>query len=114
MSFSQLAGIADRYPARRVLVCCDLLCAAAAAAMVLPGTHVGVLLALRCAIAAIAPVFAGTRAATLSDILGEGDLFVLGRSLLRIVGQSALIAGFGVGGVLLTVLSPRAALASPR
>ncbi|MEV6108423.1 MFS transporter [Streptomyces sp. NPDC051940] len=110
LSGTLLAGIADRYPARRVLVTCDLLCATAAAAMVLPGTGVGVLLALRCAIAAIAPVFAGTRAATLSDILGEGDLFVLGRSLLRIVSQSVLIAGYGVGGVLLALFSPRQAL----
>ncbi|MFE9458146.1 MFS transporter [Streptomyces californicus] len=105
------AGVADRYPARRVLVVCDLLCAACVAVMLVPATPVAGLLALRCLVAAIAPVFTGTRMAALTDILGEGDLYVLGRSLLRIVSQSAMLIGFGAGGVLLTVLSPRGAIA---
>lgn len=41
-----LSAVADRCPARRVLVVCDLLCALAAAGMVLPGTPVAVLLVL--------------------------------------------------------------------
>ncbi|MFD8937844.1 MFS transporter [Streptomyces sp. NPDC059578] len=105
-----LAGIADRYPARRVLVVCDLVCAGCAALMALPLTPVAGLLALRCAIALVAPVFNGTRMATLADVLGSGDRFVLGRSLLRIVSQSAVLVGFGLGGLLLTVVSPRGAL----
>lgn len=105
-----LAGVADRYPARRVLVTCDLVCAGCVAVMVLPGTPVGGLLALRCLVAAVSPVFTGTRMAALTDILGEGDLYVLGRSLLRIVSQSALLTGFGVGGVLLAALSARGAI----
>ncbi|GGU99993.1 MFS transporter [Streptomyces spectabilis] len=104
------AGIADRHPPRRVLVGCDLLCAGCAALMALPATPVAALLALRCAIAAVAPVFNGTRMATLTDILGDGDVFVLGRSLLRMVSQSAVLVGFGLGGVLLTFVSPRGAL----
>ncbi|MBM7441393.1 MFS family permease [Streptomyces sp. HB132] len=104
------AGVADRYPARRVLVTCDLICAGCVAVMVLPATPVAMLLALRCVVAAVAPVFTGTRTAALTDILGEGDLYVLGRSLLRLVSQSALFVGFGAGGVLLTVLSPRGAI----
>ncbi|MDG4863090.1 MFS transporter [Streptomyces sp. T-3] len=104
------ASVADRYPARRVLVVCDLVCAACVAVMVLPGTPVGGLLALRCVVASISPVFTGTRMAALTDILGEGDLFVLGRSLLRIVSQSAVLAGFGAGGLLLAAVSPRGAI----
>ncbi|NEE23715.1 MFS transporter, partial [Streptomyces sp. SID7499] len=91
-------------------VVCDLLCAACVAVMLVPATPVAGLLALRCLVAAIAPVFTGTRMAALTDILGEGDLYVLGRSLLRIVSQSAMLIGFGAGGVLLTVLSPRGAI----
>ncbi|MFD5900333.1 MFS transporter [Streptomyces microflavus] len=105
------AGVADRYPARRVLVLCDLVCAACVAVMLLPATPVAGLLALRCLVAAVAPVFTGTRMAALTDILGDGDLYVLGRSLLRIVSQSAMLIGFGVGGALLTALSPRGAIA---
>ncbi|MEU8785113.1 MFS transporter [Streptomyces sp. NPDC048637] len=106
-----LSAVADRYPARRVLVGCDVLCALAAVGMVTPGTPVGVLLVLRCVIAAVAPVFAGTRAATLGEILGAGELFVLGRSVIRIVNQSAQLAGFAAGGLLLVVVSPAAVLA---
>ncbi|MDX3314965.1 MFS transporter [Streptomyces sp. NPDC054884] len=105
-----LAGVADRFPARRVLVGCDLVCAACVLPMTAPGAHLAVLLALRCCLAVVSPIFAGTRMATLADILGDGDLFVLGRSLLRITAQSALLVGFGLGGVLLTVASPRQAL----
>ncbi|MEU6669890.1 MFS transporter [Streptomyces sp. NPDC046727] len=105
-----LAPVADRFPARRVLVTCDLVCAAGAAAMAAPGTGIGALLALRCCLAVVSPVFAGTRMATLADVLGDGDLFVLGRSLLRIVAQSALLVGYGLGGLLLTAVSPRHAL----
>ncbi|MGP3636314.1 MFS transporter [Streptomyces sp. 24-1644] len=104
------AGVADRYPARRVLVTCDLICAACVTVMILPGTPVAGLLVLRCLVAAVSPVFTGTRMAALTDILGEGDLYVLGRSLLRIVSQSALLIGFGVGGVLLAALTPRGAI----
>ncbi|MER6128628.1 MFS transporter, partial [Streptomyces sp. NPDC001795] len=105
-----LAGVADRFPARRVLVLCDLVCAGCVAVMVLPGVPVVVLLAMRCALAVVSPVFQGTRTATLADVLGDGEPFVLGRSLLRIVSQSALLAGFGLGGVLLTAVTPRDAL----
>ncbi|MFF0744008.1 MFS transporter [Streptomyces sp. NPDC004111] len=105
-----LSGVADRYPARRVLVVCDLFCALCVAGMVWPGTPVAGLLALRCLVAAVAPVFAGTRTATLGDILGEGELYLLGRSLLRIVSQSATLAGFGAGGVLLGFVAPRGAI----
>ncbi|MEU6280369.1 MFS transporter [Streptomyces sp. NPDC047028] len=105
-----LASVADRLPARRVLVTCDLVCAACVALMVAPGAGIGLLLALRCCLAVVSPVFSGTRMATLADVLGDGDLFVLGRSLLRIVAQSALLVGYGLGGLLLTVVTPRHAL----
>lgn len=105
-----LSSVADRFPARRVLVGCDLLCASATAGMVAPGTPVAVLLVLRCVVAAIAPVFSGTRAATLGDILGEGDLFVLGRSVIRLVAQSAQLVGFAVGGLLMAAVAPRSVL----
>ncbi|WP_424528197.1 MFS transporter [Sphaerisporangium viridialbum] len=106
-----LSSLADRFPARRVLVVCDLVSAACAAGMLLPGMPVALLLVLRCVIAAVAPVFTGTRASTLGDILGGGDLFVLGRSVIRIVAQSAQLAGFAMGGLLLAVASPRTVLA---
>ncbi|MFE6777197.1 MFS transporter [Streptomyces sp. NPDC057702] len=105
-----LSSVADRFSARTVLVACDLACAACAAGMVVPGAPIALLLLLRATSATIAPVFGGTRAATLGDILGTGDLFVLGRSLLRMVAQCSQLVGFGIGGLLLTVVAPRAVL----
>jgi MFS family permease len=53
-----LSGIADRYPARRVLVGCDVLSCACVAAMAIPGTPIAVLFALRVAMSLIAPASA--------------------------------------------------------
>ncbi|WP_344443565.1 MFS transporter [Kitasatospora nipponensis] len=105
-----LAAVADRYPARRVLVLCNLLCAGCAAGTVLPAVPVLALLVLRCLSATVAPVLTGTRAATLGDVLGEGDRFVLGRSVLRLVSQGAQLTGFAAGGLLLAAVPPRAVL----
>ncbi|MCP9206468.1 MFS transporter [Streptomyces sp. NEAU-Y11] len=105
-----LSSVADRLPPRRVLVVCDLVNAGCVAAMVIPGMPVAALLVLRCVTATVSPVFSGTRSATLGDILGEGDTFVLGRSVIRITAQSAQLAGFAVGGLLLAAVSPRAVL----
>lgn len=104
-----LAGIADHAPARRVLVACDLLSAACVAVMTVPGMPIAGLFALRVVVSMIAPLFTGTRSASLSDIL-EGDRFILGRSLIRIVSQTAQIVGFGGAGLILAWLSPRASL----
>jgi MFS family permease len=107
-----LAGAAvDRLPARRVLVACDLASAALIAAMTVPGIPVAGLLVLLFANGLIAPVYQGVRSALLPDVLPPGPGYVLGRALMRMVAQSAQIAGYGVGGALLAILSPRGALA---
>jgi predicted MFS family arabinose efflux permease len=101
-----LSSVADRFPVRRTLICCDLASAVLVALMALPGLPIPLLLALLLPLVAIAPVFQGARAASLPDVLG-GQGFALGRSLLRMVAQTSQIWGFALGGVLLTVLSPR-------
>lgn len=103
-----LSGIADRL-ACEVLVACDVLSAVCVAGMVIPGTPIVALLVLRTVASMISPLFTGTRSASLADVL-EGDRFILGRSLIRIVAQTSQIVGFGVGGLVLVWLSPRAAL----
>jgi MFS family permease len=106
-----LGAAADRLPARRVLVVCDLLGAALVAAMVIPGMPVAALLGLLFTNGLLAPVYGGVRAAVLPDVLPPGPGYILGRSMMRMVAQSAQIAGYGAGGLLLTVVSPRGALA---
>jgi predicted MFS family arabinose efflux permease len=104
-----LSGLADRHPPRRLLVTCDLLSAACMATMAAPRTPLAALFVLRCVTASISPLFTGTRAASLADIL-PADLYILGRSLVRIVSQTAQVIGYGLGGLALVWLPPRAAL----
>jgi predicted MFS family arabinose efflux permease len=106
-----LGAAPDRWPARRVLVCCDLLSAVIVAAMVLPGMPVAALLGLLFANGLISPVYQGVRSSVLPQVLSPGPDYVLARSMLRIVAQSAQIAGYGAGGLLLAFLAPRGALA---
>jgi len=105
-----LGAAADRLPARRVLVCCDLASAALVGCMVIPGVPLPGLLALLFAIGLIAPVYQGVRSAVLPEVLPPGPHYVLGRALMRMVAQSAQVVGYGVGGLLLAALSPRGAL----
>ncbi|MFI7031951.1 MFS transporter [Microbispora rosea] len=104
-----LSGVADRYPARRVLAACDLLSACCVASMTVPVTPLAMLFVLRFAVSMMSPLFTGTRAASLADILPD-DLYVLGRSLVRMASQGSQIVGYGLGGLALVWLSPRTAL----
>ena len=107
-----LSAAVDRLPARRALVACDLASAAVVAIMVVPGVPVAGLLVLLFANGLISPVYQGVRAAVLPEILPPGSPYVLGRALMRMVSQGAQIVGYGVGGLLLAILSPRGALAA--
>jgi MFS family permease len=106
-----LSSIADRFPARRVLVCCDLISAACVAAMLIPGTPVPVLLGLVLVTGTVSPVFQGTRAASLARLLPP-EAFPLGRSLLRTVSQVTVVTGFGLGSVLVAAVGPTWLLAA--
>jgi predicted MFS family arabinose efflux permease len=105
-----LGAAADRLPARGALVTGDLLSAVLVGAMVIPGMPVAALLGLVFANGLLAPVYQGVRAAVLPDVLPPGPVYILGRSMMRMVAQSAQIVGFGAGGLLLAVASPRGAL----
>jgi hypothetical protein len=105
-----LGAAADRLPARRALVACDLASAGLVGCMVIPGMPLAALLGLLFATGLISPVYQGVRSAVLPDVLPPGPPYILGRSLMRMVAQSAQIAGYGAGGLLLAVMSPRGAL----
>ena len=107
-----LSAAADRLPARRMLVGCDLASAVLVACMMVPAMPVPGLLALLFAAGLIAPVYQGVRSAVLPEILPPGPGYVLGRAMMRMVAQSAQIVGYGAGGLLLAILSPRGALAA--
>jgi hypothetical protein len=78
--------------------------------MVIPGMPLVAMLGLLFVTGLIAPVYQGVRSAVLPDVLPPGPPYILGRSIMRLVAQSAQIAGYGAGGLLLAVMSPRGAL----
>ncbi|MFI6678799.1 MFS transporter [Kribbella sp. NPDC050470] len=100
-----LSSIADRFPARRVLVCCDLLSALCIGAMLIPGLPVGTLLGLLLLTGIIAPIFAGARATSLAHLL-PADLFPIGRSLLRAISQVTVLTGFSLGAIAVAAIGP--------
>lgn len=106
-----LSGLVDRFPPRRLLVGCDLLCALLVAVMTVEGTPTAVLLVLAAGTGLVTPLFGGARSATLADIL-QGELWVRARSMMRVLSQSALLLGFAVGGLALAAVGPRALLAA--
>jgi hypothetical protein len=107
-----LGAAADRLPPRRVLVTCDLASAALVGCMVIPAMPLPALLALLFATGLLSPVYQGVRSAVMPDVLPPGPGYILGRSLMRMVAQAAQVVGYGAGGLLLAVFSPRGALAA--
>src|SRR5258708_795459 len=107
-----LGAAADRLPARRVLVGCDVASAVLVGCMLVPGMPVPGLLALLFAAGLISPVYQGVRSAVLPEVLPPGPQYVLGRALMRMVAQSAVIGGDGAGGLLLAIVSGRGVLAA--
>ena len=106
-----LAGAAaDRLPARRALVACDLASAALVGGHDDPRDPGG-----RDARPAVRqrpdrPRLPGAPLRTAAGRAAPWPRLLLGRALMRMVAQSAQIAGYGVGGALLAILSPRGAL----
>jgi hypothetical protein len=106
-----LSSVADRFPARRVLVACDLTSAACIAAMLVPGVPVLGLLGLLLVTGLVAPLFQGARSSSLAYLL-PADLFPVGRSLLRSIAQTVVLVGFAAGSVTVAAVGPRWLLAA--
>lgn len=104
-----LSGLVDRVPPRRLMILCDLLSAAIVALMAVSAVPIPVLLALLFCLGLISPVAAGVRN-TLAVIVLPAEAYIAGRSLFRIVAQSAQVVGNATGGLLIALTSPRGAL----
>lgn len=105
-----LAGLADRYPRRRVLVVADVLRAALLALMAAPDVPLPMLFTLLVAAELIAAPANAAHGAVLADIL-TGDRLVVGQGARSIVDQLSQIGGYAVGGVLTALLTAHGVLA---
>jgi len=105
-----LSGHVDRFPSRRLLVSCDLACAALVSLMLVPDAPIAMLLVLASCVGLVTPVFGGARAAMLADVL-DTETFVAARSMMRLLSQCTILLGFAIGGLLLAVVGSRTLLA---
>lgn len=105
-----LAGLADRFPRRAVMVVCDLARAALLAVMAVPAVPLVVLPVLVVVAQLAEAPFAAAQGATLPLIL-PGQRLERGQRVLLITHQTGLLIGFGVGGVVVAWLGVHAALA---
>ncbi|MET8868205.1 MFS transporter [Nonomuraea sp. NPDC004580] len=105
-----LLSLADRLPARALMIAGELLRAVTCLLLAYAGLPVWAMLALVVGSGLLSPVFFAARAAMLPEVL-PGDAFVLGRSLLNVASASAQVVGLAAGGTFLAVAGPSGALA---
>lgn len=106
-----LGALADRLPARRVLVACDLARAALIGLMALGDPPVLVLLGLVLLTELAAAPFQAARSALLPEVLTEAE-YPVGVGLVAGVNQGCQVLGYAVGGLAVAVLGTRGALAA--
>lgn len=105
-----LAGLADRFPRREVMVVCDVARAVLVATMALPGLPIWLLCVLLVAVVLLGSPHTAAQGALLPEML-EGEDYERGLAVRQITGQLAQLAGFAGGGVLVATVSPGLALA---
>lgn len=105
-----LAGLADRFARRRVMIVCDVLRAVLVGIMALPWTPFPVLCVLVFFVVLLSAPFSAARAALLPEVL-EGDRYVAGSALQNMTNQAVQMLGFAAGGALIAALGPYRALA---
>lgn len=106
-----LAGLADRWPRRDLMIACDITRAVLVAVMAVPAVPVVGLVGLLFVVTLVGAPFSAARAATYPDIL-TGDTYVLGTAITFTTAQAAQVAGFGVGGVVVGIFGIHLSLAA--
>jgi MFS family permease len=99
----------DRLPPRATLTGVALAFAAGTAVLALPGLPVAAVFAVVLVQGLVASLGGGVRWGLLTEILSK-ERYLLGRSLFNMMSGLAQIGGYAAGGVLVAVLTPRAAL----
>jgi predicted MFS family arabinose efflux permease len=114
-SFGQVIGAAtllsasDRLPPRAAMTAVAVAFGVGTAILAVPGLPLWAFFTVIGVMGVVASVGGGVRYGMLSEIL-PADGYLLGRSVLNISVGTSQICGFAVGGVLVTVLSPRGTL----
>jgi MFS family permease len=94
-----LAGLADRYPRRRVMIVCDLVRCVLVLVMAIPPVPLAARVTLLFVVTLVGAPFTSARAATFPDVL-TGDSYVMGNAVTLTTNQFAQAVGFAVGGAI--------------
>lgn len=103
-----LATLGDRLPRKQLMIACDVIRAAAFAAMLIP-MPIGVIFVLAFIAALPTPPFTAARSALLPETVPTHQ-YPDALALATIINQSAQVLGYLMGGVLVAVFSARGAL----
>ncbi len=104
-----LSSAVDRVRPRRLVNACDAGSAATAASMAVPGIPIGVLLLLLFVLGTFSAVAGGARSALLRSTISDAA-YVPARSLMKLAGQIAQIAGNAIGGGLVILAGTSGAI----
>lgn len=104
-----LAGLADRYPRRRVMIVCDVVRMALVLAMTVLHLPIALLVVLLFAVTMAGAPFTSARAAIYADML-PGELYVLGTAVTLTTYQFAQVLGLALGGAAVSLAGVRGAL----
>lgn len=104
-----LLSAADRLPPRAAMSGMGLAFGLGTAALAIPGLPLPGVFAIVAGLGLVASLGGGVRYGLLNEILAA-DGYLLGRSVLNMSVGAMQVCGFAVGGVLVTVLSPRGTL----
>jgi len=104
-----LAGLADRFERRRVMIACDVFRCALVLVMALPGMPLALLVVLLAVVTLVGAPFTAARAAIYPDLLA-GEKYVAGTAITLTTNQFAQVLGFAAGGGLVALLGTRTSL----
>lgn len=104
-----LAGLADRFPRRDVMIVSDVLRAVLVALMAVPQLPLWALCGILVVVVLAQSPHAAAQGALLPEIL-RGDLYERGLAVRQMTVQAAQLVGFAGGGLLVAATSPSGAL----
>jgi MFS family permease len=104
-----LAGLADLFPRKLVMITADVSRAILVGVMAIPGQPIAVLVVLLFVVQLLSSPFTAARGAVVPAML-TGDRYVAGMTIMRMTYQLGSVAGFAVGGAVLAALGTSRAL----
>ncbi|WP_285729360.1 MFS transporter [Nocardiopsis sp. ATB16-24] len=100
-----IAGLADLFPRRRVMISCDLVRALVIVPIGIPGMPIwAVWILLFCSVVPSIP-FSAARAAMMAEIV-QGERYVASTAIIQLTTQIGILSGLVAGGVIVTFAGP--------